>query len=290
MNHTQAPSKKRILVAGPCAAETPEQIGVSLREAKARGVDFVRISLWKPRTKPGFDGLKEAGIPLLAQAAQMGLNPATEILVPSQAQAVMDGVLPTLPENARLMLWIGARNQNHYVQQEIARVAAADSRVCLMLKNQPWSSESHWEGILEHAFEGGMAAENLFLCHRGFTPESTDTRGLRNVPNSAMAMRIREKTGVPMLLDVSHIAGAVDKLAVTAQESVTHAYDGMVIEVHPTPRQAWTDASQQITWTELDALLESLDQQSNARSESPISVSMLGELQSQQTERVSVPV
>jgi 3-deoxy-D-arabino-heptulosonate 7-phosphate (DAHP) synthase len=247
-----------ILVAGPCSAETPEQIRIALREAKARNVDYVRISLWKPRTKPGFDGMKEEGIPLLVEAAQMGLNPATEVLVASQAEAIMDGVLPHLPEGRKLMLWIGARNQNHVVQQEIARAVSRDSRVCLMLKNQPWPSESHWEGIAEHALEGGIAPENLFMCHRGFTPDAQNARNLRNVPDSDMAMRIREKTRLPMLLDLSHIAGAVDKLEEIAQDAVTHPYDGMVIEVHHNPRFAWTDAKQQITWEQLDELLGKL--------------------------------
>lgn len=253
-------NQRPILVAGPCSAEGRDQIIFSIEQAKQRDVDFVRISLWKPRTKPGFDGLKEEGIPLLAEAAQMGVNPGTEILVASQAQSVMDGVLPSLGANGKLLLWIGARNQNHYVQQEIARVAAQDSRVHLMLKNQPWHSESHWEGILEHALEGGMAPENLILCHRGFTPDvhHPNPNGLRNVADNEMAMRVREKTNISMLLDISHIAGAVDKLDAVALEGAEHNYDGMVIEVHPNPRFAWTDAKQQITWEELDAMLGKL--------------------------------
>lgn len=256
-----SPKRRSILVAGPCAAENREQILFSLEQAKARQVDFVRISLWKPRTKPGFDGLKEDGIHLLAEAAQMGLNPGTEILVASQAQSVVDGVLPSLGADGKLLLWIGARNQNHYVQQEIARVAAQDSRIHLMLKNQPWHSESHWEGIVDHALEGGMARENLILCHRGFTPDvhHPNPDDLRNVADSDMAMRVREKTGLPMLLDISHVAGAVEKLEDVAMETLSHAYDGMVIEVHPNPRFAWTDAKQQITWEQLDNLLEKLD-------------------------------
>jgi|GEM_PF-630604 len=248
-------TRKPIIVAGPCAAETPEQIRFSMVEAKKRGVDFIRISLWKPRTKPGFDGLKEEGIYLLAEAAQMGLNPGTEILVASQAQAVMDGVLPHLQENGRLMLWIGARNQNHHVQQEIAKIASQDPRVCLMLKNQPWPSESHWEGIHEHALEGGIARENIVLCHRGFTPPPGDKSGLRNVADSKMAMSVRNKSGLPMLLDISHIAGARDKIEVIMQEAAAHNYDGIVIEIHPNPEKAWTDASQQITWDRLDELM-----------------------------------
>jgi 3-deoxy-D-arabino-heptulosonate 7-phosphate (DAHP) synthase len=252
---------KPMLIAGPCAAETREQIMFSLEQAKRRNVDFVRISLWKPRTKPGFDGLKEDGICLMAEAADMGLNPGTEILVGEQAQAVMDGVLPHLGEHGQLLLWIGARNQNHYVQRDIARVASQDSRVKLMLKNQPWHSESHWEGIMEHALEGGMLRENLILCHRGFTPDvhHPNPDGLRNVADSEMAMRVREKCKLPMLLDVSHVAGAVDKLEPVAMEMVSHAYDGLVIEVHPNPRFAWTDAKQQITWDQLDDLLANVE-------------------------------
>jgi len=257
MKDQNAHHQKPILIAGPCSAENREQILFSLEQAQARNVDFVRISLWKPRTKPGFEGLKEEGIPLLVEAAQMGINPATEVLVAEQAQAVMDQVLPALGPNGKLMLWIGARNQNHYVQRGIAQVAAQDPRVHLMLKNQPWHSDSHWEGIVEHALEGGIARENLVLCHRGFTPDvhHPNPSGLRNVADSDLAMQVREKTQMPMLLDVSHIAGAADKIEEVAMEMLEHAYDGLVIEVHPNPRFAWTDAKQQITWDELDMLL-----------------------------------
>jgi 3-deoxy-D-arabino-heptulosonate 7-phosphate (DAHP) synthase len=253
--HSPSSPQKPILVAGPCAAETPEQIRFSMVEAKKRGVDFLRISLWKPRTKPGFDGMKEAGIPLMAEAARMGVNPGTEILVASQAEAVIDGVLPHLGDKGRLMLWIGARNQNHLVQQEIARAASRDPRICLMLKNQPWSSESHWEGIHEHALEGGIARENIFLCHRGFTPPPGDKSGLRNVADSKMAMSVRNKSGLPMLLDISHIAGCRSRIEEIVREAAVHPYDGLVIEVHPNPEKAWTDATQQITWDTLDKMM-----------------------------------
>ncbi len=259
MNHTPA-VRRPILIAGPCAAETPEQIHIALESAKSRNVDFVRVSLWKPRTKPGFDGLKEDGFFLLNDAVKMGLNPATEVLVPSQAQAILDAVLPDLPDTGKLMLWIGARNQNHYIQQEVARVAAQDPRVHVMMKNQPWPSESHWEGIAEHALDCALSPENFYMAHRGFTADAANNpRNLRNVPDSDMAMRVREKTGVRMLLDLSHIAGAADRIEEIAQDTLTHDYDGMVIEVHHNPRFAWTDAKQQITWDQLDGILDRLD-------------------------------
>ena len=140
-------TKRPIIIAGPCAAESKEQVLLSLKLAKKRHVDFMRVSLWKPRTKPGFDGMQERGIPLLVEIARQGVNPATEVITPAHAKKVVESVLPAI-RNGRLMLWIGSRNQNHYVQQEIAKIAASDERIVLMVKNQPWASEEHWLGII----------------------------------------------------------------------------------------------------------------------------------------------
>lgn len=251
------PTTSLITIAGPCAAETEEQVLLSINEAKRRNVDYVRVSLWKPRTKPGFDGMKEAGIPLLQQAVAMGVNPATEVLVPEQAQNILDAVLPMLG-NRRIMLWVGSRNQNHYIQQEIARVASQDGRVTLMVKNQPWQCEQHWQGIVEHTLAGGIDPQNVILCHRGFMANGNNPLGLRNVPDSEMAMRIRNQNRMAMVLDLSHTAGTADKVALMAEEACRLPYDGVVVEVHPNPRFAWTDAKQQLTWEQLDQLMADL--------------------------------
>lgn len=258
--NTRRHHQSRLIIAGPCSAESRPQILESLREAQQRDVDYVRISLWKPRTKPGFDGLKEEGIGLLAEAAARGVNPATEVLVPQQAEAILDQVLPVLG-NGRLMLWIGARNQNHYIQQEIAKVCARDERVTLMVKNQPWPDEKHWEGIAEHVLSSGIKPDNVVLCHRGFTPHGHNPLNLRNLPDHEMAMRIREKTGLKMIIDISHPAGCVENIEPVTLEAMTYDYDGMIIEVHPNPRCAWTDAKQQITWEQFDDLMDQLSHQ-----------------------------
>lgn len=262
MNH-QSPMQSKLLIAGPCSAEGEEQIMYSLQQAEQRAVDFVRISLWKPRTQPGFDGIKEEGIALLVKAAQMGINPATEVLTPEHAHTVINEVLPHLKANGKMMIWVGARNQNHLAQQEIAKIAAQDDRIHLMFKNQPWYSESHWAGIALHALEGGIKPENLTLCHRGFTPSPNDPNPLklRNIADSEMAMRVKESTGVRIILDISHIAGSVENIERVTLEHMQYNYDGLIIEVHPNPRFAWTDAKQQITWDELDSLLGKLDAQ-----------------------------
>lgn len=242
-----------ITIIGPCAAESREQILYSAKEAKKRNVSFLRVSLWKPRTKPGFDGLKEEGIALMAEVAKLGVNPATEVIIPQHAEKVIEGVLKAAPKS-NVLIWIGARNQNHYVQQEIARVASQDKRVYLMVKNQPWVSEEHWEGIIDHALHGGIDPKNLIICHRGFTPTGYNPHGYRNVPDYAMTMRIKEKTGLPVIFDPSHTAGNVDNVFRIAQEAATYPLDGLIVEVHPNPKIAKTDAKQQLTWEQYDQL------------------------------------
>ncbi|MDP3987558.1 MAG: hypothetical protein Q8P80_00235 [Candidatus Levybacteria bacterium] len=249
--------KKQIIIAGPCAAESEVQIRISLKEAKKRKVDFVRICLWKPRTKPGFDGLGEKAVNLLIEAAKMGLNPATEVLIPSQAEFVIKKVLGAVPK-AKLLLWIGARNQNHCIQRDIAKACAKDMRVYLMIKNQPWVSEDHWEGIVGHVLHGGMSKDRIIVCHRGFTPNGVNPHGFRNMPDYEMAIRMKAKTGLPILFDPSHVGGTVENVLKTAKDAAKYGFDGLVIEVHHDPKNALTDAKQQLTWSEFDKLMSTV--------------------------------
>lgn len=247
---------KKLIIAGPCAAESEAQIILSVKEAKKRNVDFLRVSLWKPRTKPGFDGLGEEGIKLLVRVAKMGINPATEVIVPSHAEKVMQAVLNATPIG-KVLLWIGARNQNHYIQQEIARVVGNEKRVLLMVKNQPWPSLEHWEGIIEHVLHGGINKKQLIICHRGFSPNGhPNPYGYRNVPDYNMSMKIKQKFLLPMLFDPSHTGGSVKNVFRIAKEAAKQTFDGMVVEVHPNPKEAKSDAKQQLTWKQFDSLLK----------------------------------
>lgn len=248
---------KKIIIAGPCAAESKEQIRESILEAKKRPVDFLRVSLWKPRTKPGFDGMAENGIPLLIEAAKAGVNPSTEVIIPSHAEKVIKAVLDA-DSKTKVLVWIGARNQNHYIQQEIARVVAGEKRAMLMVKNQPWTSKDHWEGIVEHVLHGGVRKEQLILCHRGFTPVGENPRGYRNVPDYEMSAHIQKTYGIPMVFDPSHTGGSRENVFTITKEAMPHGFEGLIIEVHPDPDKALTDAKQQLNWTQFDTLLETL--------------------------------
>jgi 3-deoxy-D-arabino-heptulosonate 7-phosphate (DAHP) synthase len=248
--------KKPIIIAGPCAAESEEQIDIAINEGKKRGITFMRTNLWKPRTKPGFDGLGEEGLPLLIRVVKGGLSPGLEVIMPEQAQMVMDTVLPHLPSDGKLLLWIGARNQNHIVQREIARIIAKDPRVYMMVKNQPWINEEHWEGILEHVLDAGLSKDNLLNCGRGFAPAGDNPLGLRNVPDFAMTKRIKDKTGIPVIFDPSHTAGSVANVYKMAEAAANQDIDGVVIEVHHDPAHALTDQKQQVTWEQFDELMQ----------------------------------
>ncbi len=246
--------KKLILIAGPCAAESKEQIQISIDNAKKRNLDFMRLNLWKPRTKPGFEGLQDDGLPLVALAASQGVNPGTEVILPSQAEKFVQAALDA-SSTAKVLVWIGARNQNHYVQQEIARVVKGEKRAYLMVKNQPWASQDHWEGIIEHVLHGGIDNDHLYVCHRGFTPHGYDNPyNMRNVPDFEMAMEMKKKWHFPMIFDPSHIGGTVENVLRVSEEAAQHAFDGLIVEVHPNPKEALTDAKQQLTWEEFDQM------------------------------------
>lgn len=258
MNTKNKKLKSSIIIAGPCAAESEAQILLATKQAQKRKVDFLRVTLWKPRTKPGFDGLGKSGIPLLVKAVKMGVNPATEVLVPSHAKAVMKAVLPML-KNGKLLLWIGSRNQNHLIQQQIAKIASKDRRVYLLIKNQPWADEKHWEGIIEHVIAGGISKDRIILCHRGFTPTGHNPLGLRNMPEYEMSMRIKSKANIQMVFDPSHSGGSVENVLKLAHEASKHDFDGVIVEVHHDPKNALTDANQQLTWEQFDELVKSYE-------------------------------
>ena len=219
---TKSTKRKTIIIAGPCAAESEEQMAIAIVEAKKRNVDFLRVNLWKPRTRPGFEGLGEQGIPLLIKAAQAGVNPGLEVITPAQAELVVNSVLPHLKKGGKLLLWIGARNQNHFIQREIARIVARDKRIHLMVKNQPWISEEHWEGIVEHVLEGGVGRDQLIICHRGFTPVGANPHGYRNIPDHEASKKIKNKTNIPMIFDPSHTGGVVENVFRIAEEASSH--------------------------------------------------------------------
>lgn len=263
MGKIQKLNLDKIIIAGPCAAETREQVLKSSREAKKRGVKILRASLWKPRTEPGFDGVKEAGIPWLVEVAKMGLTPGTEVLNARNTKAVLSAIAKNV-ENPSALIWIGARNQNHDEQVAIVKVVKKYPWAKFMFKNQPWRHEKHWRGILKHVLSSKISKDKIFLSHRGFDPgsdEPRDPKALRNIPDFQMSMRIKQDEDVKMIIDPSHMGGTVENVVKITKEAMRYSengisFDGFIFEVHPDPAVAWTDAKQQLTWDQFDDLME----------------------------------
>ena len=136
----------------------------------------------------------------------------------------------------------------------------APNKTQLLVKNQPWADEKHWLGIVRHLESVGFPLERILLCHRGFHPDGMkNLQGLRNIPDWEMVRRVKEQTGLPMIIDPSHVGGTVDKVIKIATEaSETGLFDGLLIEAHPTPTVARTDAKQQLTILQLEQLLRTI--------------------------------
>jgi 3-deoxy-D-arabino-heptulosonate 7-phosphate (DAHP) synthase len=194
---------------------------------------------------------------LLEETLPHGLVPATEILSAEQARQVVDA-LHRFGRHGKILVWIGARNQNHLEQRNIARVLAAGPKsVTLMFKNQMWMDERHWIGICEHIVDAGFPKERLLACHRGFAPGSMQNpEGLRNLPDYEMAMRLKEKMRLPMLLDPSHIGGSRQNVLKVLLEAQKYDFDGYLVEVHHQPESAKTDIHQQLSEGEFQQVLK----------------------------------
>lgn len=251
-------TKQKIIIAGPCAAESREQVINCALALKKQSIKIMRASLWKPRTMPGFEGVGVKGIPWLSEVTKLGMTVATEILMPEQLTQLIHGI-GKKGDLSKILLWIGSRNQNHLIQREIARIIneKMPGTVKLLIKNQAWGDERHWLGIVDHIVGSGISPKRLILCHRGFsTHNQKNLNNFRNLPDFEMAMRVKEKTGLPMLIDPSHIGGTVDNVFKVARQSADFDFDGIMVEVHPKPVEAKSDAKQQLTFEELKSLLK----------------------------------
>jgi len=251
-----------IRIAGPCAAESRRQMIETAQSLKQIGVEIVRGCWWKPRTSPGWDGIGKKAAPWGAEITNMGMTVATEVMLPQHVLSVVRGIEENGGDPSRVLLWLGSRNQNDRIQRLIARImlSQAPKEVQLLVKNQPWGDEKHWLGIVKHLTSVGFPEERIIMCHRGFSPYGLENpRSLRNLPDWEMAARVKEQTGLPMVIDPSHIGGTVDNvIAITKEASQTGLFNGFLIEAHPTPQEAMTDAKQQLTVRQLGQLIESL--------------------------------
>lgn len=242
---------KPILIAGPCSAESRDQVLNTARALSGTpGLIAFRAGIWKPRTRPGdFEGVGKEGLLWMQEVKEeTGLKLAVEVALPSHVdEAITSGID---------IVWIGARTVvNPFVIDEIAR-ALSGNDICVMVKNPVNPDLSLWVGGIERLMKAGI--KNLAAVHRGFNAYSS--KPYRNIPLWEIPIELkRQFPELPLLCDPSHIGGKREMLKPISQKAMDLGMDGLMIESHIDPENALTDISQQILPEDLKQLIGNID-------------------------------
>lgn len=242
-------TKRPIIAAGPCSAESEEQVMTIARELSGRGVTFFRSGIWKPRTKPGcFEGVGNKGLEWLKHVRdEFSIPVATEVATPAHVEQCLHAGID--------VLWVGARTTtNPFAVQEIAD-ALRGVDIPVLVKNPVNPDLELWIGALERLNNAGVV--RLGTIHRGFS--SYAEKIFRNSPQWQLPLELKRRLPeIPMLCDPSHIAGKRELLFGISQEAMDLNFDGLMIEVHCCPECALSDSRQQIVPGELSVILDKL--------------------------------
>ncbi|MDO4879993.1 MAG: bifunctional 3-deoxy-7-phosphoheptulonate synthase/chorismate mutase type II [Capnocytophaga sp.] len=263
--------QKPLLIAGPCSAETEEQVLETAFRLKDQNVAYYRAGIWKPRTRPGmFEGIGALGLKWLEKVKkETGLKVATEV-------ANRDHIKLALQYDID-MLWIGARSTvSPFIIQEIADALEGTDKI-ILVKNPINPDLALWIGALERLQRANI--QNIGVIHRGFsTYEKTK---YRNIPEWQIVVDLQSKfPDLPIICDPSHITGNRELIFDVAQTALDLNFDGLMIETHCAPDKAWSDASQQITPEKLRDIINSL----RIRTETTNEVEFLNTLQQLRTQ------
>ena len=242
--------KSHIIIAGPCAAESEEQVLKTARDLAALGnVDLFRAGIWKPRTRPNsFEGVGIIGLPWLKKVKEeTGLKTTTEV-------AKRDHVFEALKYGIDV-LWLGARTTvNPFSVQEVAD-ALQGVDIPVMIKNPINTDLSLWIGAIERVYKAGIT--RVAAIHRGFSVHGDNK--YRNTPRWQIPIELKRLfPDLQIICDNSHICGRRDTLLEVAQNAMDLDFDGIMTETHPDPDNAWSDAKQQITPLQFGDLYNSL--------------------------------
>lgn len=236
------------IIAGPCSAETPEQV-LQIAKNLPKEVKVFRAGIWKPRTRPGgFEGVGAIGLKWLQQVkAETGMLIGTEVATAEHVQLCIEHDVD--------VLWIGARTAvNPFAIQELADALQNTDKIVL-LKNPVNPDLSLWMGGFERLQKAGI--KKLGVIHRGFsTYEKTK---YRNIPEWQIPIDLKlHLPNVPIFCDPSHITGNRDKILQVSQQALDLNFDGLMIETHCDPENAWSDAAQQVTPEQLREIIAQL--------------------------------
>ena len=247
VNIAEVFSKRPLIISGPCSAETESQVlETATRLAKTGKVDMLRAGIWKPRTRPGsFEGIGTKGLAWLQQAKKLtGLPLTVEVATGKQVEDALHFDID--------VLWIGARTTvNPFSVQEVAD-ALRGANVPVLIKNPINPDLELWTGAVERVAKAGI--KQIGLIHRGFS--SYGNTEYRNAPMWHLAIEMKRRNPEMMIInDPSHICGRRDILLDVAQKAIDLDFDGLMIESHIDPDNAWSDAKQQVTPEQLAEML-----------------------------------
>ncbi len=251
-------NKKPMIIAGPCSAETEEQVMCTAHNLAQNGIKMFRAGIWKPRTKPGgFEGVGVEGLAWLKRVKEeTGMYICTEVATKAHVEAALDAGID--------VLWIGARTSaNPFAMQEIADALVGHDDKIVLVKNPVNPDIELWIGALQRIYNAGI--RRLGAIHRGF---STYGKHLyRNLPQWHIPMELgRRIPNLPIICDPSHIGGKRELVAPISQQAVDMGFEGLIIESHCDPDSAWSDKSQQITPDVLNYIINTLVPREKAQS------------------------
>ena len=243
------PTERPFVIAGPCSAETEEQTLRTAQQLAAEGFRVFRAGIWKPRTKPGcFEGVGERGLKWLQRVKrETGMYVATEVAKKEHVAAVLDAGID--------MVWVGARTTaNPFAVQELAD-ALQGVDIPLLVKNPVSPDLELWIGALERFYNAGL--RRLGAIHRGFP--TLGRTAYRNHPMWSIPIELRRHLPhLPIIGDPSHMGGRRDLVAGLAQRAMDLGFDGLIIESHCAPCEAWSDSEQQVTPETLSEIISGL--------------------------------
>ena len=249
-----------LVIAGPCSAESEEQVLAAGHALAKQGIKVFRAGIWKPRTKPGgFEGVGVIGLPWLQRLKQeTGMYVSVEVATKAHVDAALAFGVD--------LLWIGARTSaNPFAMQEIAD-ALRGHDVPVLVKNPVNPDLELWIGAIERIYGAGI--RRIGVIHRGFS--SYDKKIYRNLPQWHIPIELhRRLPSLPLICDPSHIGGKRELIAPLSQQAMDLGFNGLIVECHCDPDAAWSDAGQQITPDTLQIILNTLvirDTQSSTES------------------------
>ena len=241
--------KRPFIIAGPCSAESEEQVMETATQLARNGCKIFRAGVWKPRTKPGgFEGHGEPALAWLKRVKEeTGMLVTTEVATPEHAEMAMKYGID--------LLWVGARTTTNPFAMQALADSLRETDITVLVKNPISPDLELWIGALERL--NGAGIKRLGAIHRGFS--SYDKTIYRNRPMWQIPIELRRRIPeLPIICDPSHIGGKRELIAPLCQQAMDLGTDGLIIESHCNPDVAWSDADQQITPDVLEKIVSHL--------------------------------